>query len=155
MKRFIRSHLPGTFKKVGSTRVAVPESTVPSALAAATFEHSPDPTFTYSSPSWWSASKASSRDYTTRLLDGSTVTYHWYRFVDQPALQRLNLTQSQATVMQRNIVRMQRAWASGTSFMAPPKEGAPVSLDPGLLVTPPAGLEYGFVPYVIAQTNTK
>ncbi len=148
-------HLPGTFKKVGRTRVAVPESAVPSALAAATFEYSPDPAFTYSSPSWWSASKASSRDYTTRLLDGSTVTYHWYRFVDQPAFQRLNLTQSQATVMQRNIVRMQRAWASGTSFMAPPKEGALVSLDPGLLVTPPAGLEYGFVPYVIAQTNTK
>ena len=148
-------HLPGTFKKVGSTRVAVPESTVPSALAAATFEHSPDPAFSYSSPSWWSASKASSRDYTTRLLDGSSITYRWYRFIDQPAFQRLNLTRSQAAALQRNIVRMQRAWASGTSFMAPPKEGALVSLDPGLLVTPPVGLEYGFVPYVVRQTNTK
>lgn len=124
-------------------------------IAAATFEHSPDPAFTYSSPSWWSASKASPRDYTTRLLDGSTATYRWYRFIDQPAFQRLNLTRSQAAIMQRNIVRMQRAWAGGTSFMAPPKEGALVSLDPGLLVTPPTGLEYGFVPYAVRQTNTK
>ena len=57
--------------------------------------------------------------------------------------------------MQRNIVRMQRAWASGTAFMAPPQEGALVSLDPGLLVRPPAGLEYGFVPYVVKQTNAR
>ena len=148
-------HLPGTFKKVGGTRVAVPESAVPSELARATFEHSPDPAFTYASPTWWRASRSSSRDYTTRLLDGSTVTYRWYRFVDQPALQRLNLTSSQATAMQRTIVRMQRAWASGTAFMAPPQEGALVSLDPGLLVRPPAGLEYGFVPYVVKQTNSR
>lgn len=148
-------HLPGTFKKVGGTRVAVPESAVPSELARATFEHSPDPAFTYASPTWWRASRSSSRDYTTRLLDGSTVTYRWYRFVDQPALQRLNLTSSQAAAMQRTIVRMQRAWASGTAFMAPPQEGALVSLDPGLLVRPPAGLEYGFVPYVVKQTNAR
>lgn len=83
------------------------------------------------------------------------MTYRWYRFVDQPALQRLNLTSSQATAMQRTIVRMQRAWASGTAFMAPPQEGALVSLDPGLLVRPPAGLEYGFVPYVVKQTNAR
>jgi hypothetical protein len=39
--------------------------------------------------------------------------------------------------------------------MAPPKEGALISLDPGLLVTPPTGLEYGFVPYAVRQANTK
>jgi hypothetical protein len=47
------------------------------------------------------------------------------------------------------------AWqaASGTqgvTFAAPPS-GTLASLDPALFVTPPAGLEKGYVPIVIAQ----
>ena len=37
--------------------------------------------------------------------------------------------------------------------MSAPKAGALTSLDPALLVTPPKGWEYGYVPYVISQGN--
>jgi hypothetical protein len=35
--------------------------------------------------------------------------------------------------------------------MPPPTRGKLVALDPGLLVTPPAGLEVGYVPIVTRQ----
>lgn len=52
-------------------------------------------------------------------------------------------------------------WTRGTLIAISAFERAP-GLDRyrhgstgGLLVTPPAGLEYGLVPYVVKQTNTK
>ena len=37
----------------------------------------------------WTSNKWAAGPFTTRLNDGSTVTYVWYRFVDQPAIARL------------------------------------------------------------------
>jgi hypothetical protein len=36
-------------------------------------------------------------------------------------------------------------------YIAPIREGQLVSLDPALLVQPPAGMEVGYVPIVIGQ----
>jgi hypothetical protein len=36
--------------------------------------------------------------------------------------------------------------------MAPPSRGTLVALDPALLVTPPQGLEVGYVPIVTGQS---
>jgi hypothetical protein len=38
-------------------------------------------------------------------------------------------------------------------YMAPPTRGTLVSLDPGLIVQPPAGLEAGYVPIVTHQAR--
>ena len=48
---------------------------------------------------------------------------------------------------------MQRGWTRGTRFMARPARGGLSTLDPGLIVKPPRGLEYGYVPYVVQQSN--
>ena len=146
-------HLPTTFRQQGAARVAVVAGQTPAALQRATFPSTPDPIYTYRSPSWWSASPAASRLRTTRLLDGSTVTYRWYRFVDQPALQRLHLTVPEADRLQQVVTGLQRGWARGAHFMAEPARGRLSTLDPGLIVTPPRGLEYGYVPYVVRQSN--
>ena len=146
-------HLPTTFREQGNARVAVAAEQTPSELQRATFPSTPDPIFTYRSPGWWRTSPAASSLRTTRLLDGSTVTYRWYRFVDQPALQRLHLTAAEADRLQQVVTGLQRGWARGTRFMARPAHGGLSTLDPGLIVKPPRGLEYGYVPYVVQQSN--
>lgn len=146
-------HLPETFREQGNTRVAVEAGQTPAELQRATFPSTPDPIFTYRSPGWWRASRAASSLRTTRLLDGSTVTYRWYRFVDQPALQRLDLTTAEADHLQQVVTGLQRGWARGAHFMARPASGGLSTLDPGLIVKPPRGLEYGYVPYVVQQSN--
>jgi hypothetical protein len=43
-------------------------------------------------------------------------------------------------------------WPIDRDYMAPPTRGKLVALDPALLVTPPEGLEVGYVPIVTRQT---
>ena len=51
------------------------------------------------------------------------------------------------------VTGLQRGWARGAHFMAKPAHGGLSTLDQGLIVTPPRGLEYGYVPYVVQQSN--
>jgi hypothetical protein len=44
-----------------------------------------------------------------------------------------------------------RAWTKEREYIAPPTTGSLASLDAALLVTPPAGLEAGYVPIAIKQ----
>jgi hypothetical protein len=146
-------HLPTTFMQRGNERVPAGADVVPPALAQGSFPPSKPARFTYTSPSWWSASQTASPVFSVRLADGSTVRYRWYRFVDQPALQRLSLTPKESTRLQAVVTAMHRAWPNGTQFISEPKSGALTSMDPALIVSPPKGLEYGYVPYVISQGN--
>jgi len=146
-------HLPTTFIQRGKERVPAGVDAVPAALAQASFPSSKPAAFTYTSPSWWSASKSASPVFSLRLADGSTVRYRWYRFVDQPALQRLSLTPTESSKLQAVVSAMHRAWPNGTQFMSAPKSGALTSMDPALIVKPPKGMEFGYVPYVMSQGN--
>ena len=47
--------------------------------------------------------------------------------------------------------KIHATWPVGRDYMAPPSRGALVTLDPALLVTPPKGLETGYVPIVTRQ----
>ena len=89
-----------------------------------------------------------------RLVDGSTVRYRWYRFVDQPALQRLALGPTEAARLQGIVTSMHRAWPNGTRFMDAPGAGSLAGVDQALVVKPPKGMEYGYVPYVISQEKS-
>jgi hypothetical protein len=44
-----------------------------------------------------------------------------------------------------------RAWTKERTCIAAPTTGKLASLDPGLIVTPPAGLEAGYVPIALRQ----
>ncbi|MBI1302694.1 MAG: hypothetical protein GC172_02755 [Phycisphaera sp.] len=89
--------------------------------------------------------------FETTLGDGSTVTYCWYRFADQPAMMMAGLTDAEREEAQRRIELIHRAWTKDHDYIAPPTTGALASIDPALIVTPPAGLEIGHVPIAIRQ----
>ncbi len=85
------------------------------------------------------------------LGDGSVVTYAWYRFADQPAMLRADLTASERAEAQRRIELLHRAWTKDREYLAPPTTGSLASIDPALIVTPPPGLEVGYVPIAVRQ----
>ena len=83
--------------------------------------------------------------------DGSVVTYYWYRFADQPALLNADLTEAERQRMQKRVEKLHRHWTKDRQYLAPPEFGKLAEIDPALIVTPPAGLEVGYVPIVTRQ----
>lgn len=86
-----------------------------------------------------------------RLSDHSVVTYYWYRFEDQPALLRADLTAVERDKMQQRFDMMERRWTRNRQFLPPPTHGSLVDLDPGEIVAPPKRLAIGYVPIVTRQ----
>ena len=145
---------PQYFKRVGKERVAVPEASVPeeTGLRAAEFRLAKTGA-PYTSPSAgaWSRPGPTDGPYTVALLDGSEVTYSWYRFVDQPSFQQYHWDDEKRAKLQALVEKLHASWPIDRDYMAPPSTGQLVSLDPALMVTPPKGLEVGYVPVVIHQ----
>jgi hypothetical protein len=148
--------LPEYYFKNGGTWYPVPSAQVPpeTGLSQQTFPQAPRgafPALDTMPGAAWDASHWAAGPFTVQLRDGSTVEYVWYRFVDQPAIARLALSPD---VLQR-LQAFVEAWqaASGLSgiTIAPPASGSLVSLDAAQLVTPPVGLESGYVPIAIRQ----
>jgi hypothetical protein len=148
--------LPTYFKQDGNTRVPISKSSSPQALQKVSFAPAKaDAVHTYQPLKWYlNAGKPASKVINTKLLDGSTVSYRWYKFVDQPLVQRFKWTPAEKAAMQSLVVKMQRQWASNPMQSAP-SGGTLASFDKGILVKPPKGLEYGYVPIVVKQTNVK
>lgn len=90
--------------------------------------------------------------FTATLSDGSEVTYFWYRFIDQPAMLDAGLSLAERAKLQDLVEKIQRNWTSKKNYLAPPDRGTLASLDAGLIVTPPKGLEIGYVPIVTSQS---
>eukprot|EP00949_MAST-11_sp_MAST-11-sp1_P001248 g1248.t1 len=101
-----------------------------------------------------------SRLYCVRTVEDTWVGYKWYRFVDQPELSNVfaSLPASERDAakcfMQARIERLHAAEAASTwtdSWFEPPQgasnlPAAKVAIDANLLLTPPAGMEIGYVP---------
>ena len=83
--------------------------------------------------------------------DGSVVTYYWYRFADQPALLNADLTDKEREAMQARVEKLHRNWKKDRDYLAPPTIGKLADVDPALIVTPPPGLEAGYVPIATRQ----
>lgn len=144
---------PQYFMQVGNgQRAPVSESVVPDELRKSEFKLA-DWGSPYTSPDSgsWVAPGPASKPIEVKLADGSTVTYCWYRFVDQPSLQQFHWSKKDKARLQALVEKIQRQWVINRDYMAPPKEGGLVSLDPALIVQPPHGLEIGYVPIVIGQ----
>jgi len=131
-------------------RTPVDQTSVPQELQSASFPSATTPTFTYAAPDWWSASPSASQTFSAQLNDGSSVDYRWYKFVDQPALQRFELTDAEKANLQSAVEKIQKEW-SNSSILSNPSSGSLAKFDSGLTVTPPTGLEIGYVPIVIKQ----
>jgi hypothetical protein len=89
------------------------------------------------------------------LSDSSEVTYSWYRFVDQPAFQHLNWSQSEKKDLQKLVEEMHAKWTPEKEYIPPPESGRLVEIDPALILKPPKGLEIGYVPIVLKQMASK
>ncbi|QEH39158.1 hypothetical protein OJF2_77700 [Aquisphaera giovannonii] len=153
-----KGQFPQYSKVVGDERVAVPEAAVPAetGLLDAEFRLAEAGT-PYTSPSAGAWASPGPRDgpYTVELLDGSEVTYSWYRFVDQPSFRQYRWDDAKKAKLQALVEKLHASWPIDRDYMAPPTRGKLVSLDPALLVTPPKGLEVGYVPIVTKQAARK
>lgn len=102
----------------------------------------------------WNSPGPSAGPFTAELGDGSTLTYYWYRFVDQPAIVHANLPASIRNEMQRRVELIHSNWSHTDEYLAPPSIGEIATLDPAALVTPPPGFEIGYVPIVTRQEQS-
>jgi hypothetical protein len=99
----------------------------------------------------WKTPGPSAGPFKVTLGDGSTVTYYWYRFADQPALLNADLTKAEREEMQRRVELLHRHWTKDREYLPAPLIGKLAEIDPALLVTPPKGMEVGYVPIVTQQ----
>lgn len=88
------------------------------------------------------------------LEDGSTLTYYWYKFIDQPAVLAANLPDGQRQLLQQRIELIHTHWGKTNEYIPNPSIGNLARLDPGLMVNPPEGFEIGYVPIVTRQAKT-
>jgi hypothetical protein len=89
--------------------------------------------------------------FETELGDGSVVTYYWYRFADQPAIMNADMTDAERENLQSRVEKLHAHWHRDREYLPPPTFGKLADLDPALIVSPPKGLEIGFVPIVTRQ----
>ena len=101
--------------------------------------------------SCWKKPGPAAGPFKARLGDGSVVTYYWYRFADQPAMLNADLTPEERKVAQTRVEMLHRTWTKDSNYLAPPDGGALARLDPALIVTPPRGMEAGYVPIATRQ----
>lgn len=130
------------------------ETAVPSSLRDATLgEPGPAHVEPYVTPDdgCWAVPGPVAGPFKAQLGDGSTVTYSWYRFADQPALQNADLDREERERLQQRVERLHRAWRKDREYLPPPARGTLARLDPALLVEPPRGLEVGYVPIATRQ----
>jgi hypothetical protein len=149
---------PQFFQQDGKERVAVPASKVPAetGLADAKFELAgPGQPYTSPKDGAWANPGPKSGPFTVELVDGSVVTYSWYRFVDQPSFQQYKWPEEKKAKLQALVEKLHESWPIDRDYMAPPTRGKLVAFDPALLVTPPKGLEVGYVPIVTKQIARK
>ncbi|MFO0909718.1 MAG: hypothetical protein U0794_15455 [Isosphaeraceae bacterium] len=145
---------PEYFRHDGSKRIPVPASAVPAetGLTSQKFRLAKKGAayVTPTTPAWTKPGPASPTT-TVTLHDGSRVTYAWYRFVDQPVFQQYPWDAGKKERLQKLITQLHTRWTPDRPAMPPPTAGALVHLDPALLVTPPPGMEAGYVPIVVGQ----
>jgi hypothetical protein len=136
--------------------VRAEEVPVETGLAKARFDRRSERNpLTYVTPddpaSCWKKPGPSAGPFKARLGDGSVVTYYWYRFADQPALLNADLTDKEREDLQVKVEKLHRLWKKDRDYLPPPAFGKLAELDPALIVTPPAGLEVGYIPIATRQ----
>ncbi len=103
----------------------------------------------------WTTPGPATATTTVTLNDGSQVTYAWYRFIDQPVFQQYHWDEGRKQRLQKLVAEIHARWTIDREYMPPPSAGSLVRLDPALIVTPPHGMETGYVPIVVGQRGRK
>jgi hypothetical protein len=103
----------------------------------------------------WKKPGPAAGPFVAKLGDGSVVTYYWYRFADQPALLNADMTKQEREEVQSRVEKLHRNWTKDRNYLAPPAIGKLAAIDPALIVTPPKGMEAGYVPIVTRQAASE
>ncbi len=101
--------------------------------------------------SCWKKPGPAAGPFRAKLGDGSVVTYSWYRFADQPALLNADMTDAERERLQKRVEMLHRGWTRDRDYLPRPTVGKLADLDPAVIVSPPKGLEVGYVPIVTRQ----
>jgi len=147
-------NFPQYTKRVGDKRVSIPASEVPPETGLLDKEFrlaTPGQPYTSPNSGAWTTPGPVKGPFTVTLGDGSLVTYSWYRFVDQPSFQQYKWSEEKKAKLQAFVEKVHASWTIDRDYMAPHGRGTLAKLDPKLLVTPPKGLEVGYVPIVTRQ----
>lgn len=140
--------------KKAQWRAAPTDTPLPAALRDVAFtpptKQTPEPYVTPTDGAWAKPGPVAG-PFTVELGDGSVVTYSWFRFCDQPALQHADLSVEERERLQRRVELLHRHWTKERAYLPPATLGKLASLDPAVLVTPPKGFEVGYVPIVTRQ----
>lgn len=96
--------------------------------------------------------------FCAQTLKGGTsatwVGYKWYKFVDQPGLQQAHLTESEKSFLQQRVETMHKVVTRTSRWIKAKQsvldQGRAV-VDSAALVTPPKGMEYGYVPIALYE----
>ncbi len=152
-----RASLPEYCRLEGNTLTAVRAEAVPDATGLKPARFPAATGHAYTSPesgdNVWQKPGPKAGPFKVRLTDGSVVTYYWYRFIDQPALQDADLSDDEKSRLQAIVEKIHAHWTPQKVYMSPPETGALTTLDPALLVRPPKGLEVGYVPITVRQST--
>ena len=141
---------------------AIPKEDVPKDLGLEDVDfsnhedHEPQTYVTPEDPnSVWLSPGPVAGPFTAHPEDGSEITYSWYRFADQPSIAHSSLSQEEREALQTKVEMMHRHWTKDKEYLAPPTRGGLAEFDPALIVTPPEGLEIGYVPIATRQGPAK
>ncbi len=148
-------YLPQYFKQDGDRRVAIEEKEVPPSLSLVgqKFRSAKKQQNYHSSQSEiWTKPGPKTATSRVTLVDGSVVTYAWYRFVDQPSLVAVEWSVAEKNRMQAKVEKIHRTWPITGDYIPDPSSGRLAKLDHAILVSPPSGFEVGYVPIVVSQT---
>jgi hypothetical protein len=99
----------------------------------------------------WKSPGPAAGPFEAKLGDGSVATYYWYRFADQPALMNADLTDDEREILQKRVELLHKKWTKDAEYLPPNTIGKLADLDPAVVVTPPRGMEIGYVPIVTEQ----
>ncbi len=102
----------------------------------------------------WNNPGPSAGPFEVDLGDGSTLTYYWYRFIDQPAVIHANYPDDVREKMQERVELIHANWHYTDEYLEPPSVGSLATIDPNVIVKPPSGLEIGYVPIVTRQEKS-
>jgi hypothetical protein len=110
------------------------------------------PDYAYSDPvvDAWKSPGPTAGPYTADLDDGSTVIYYWYKFNEQPSILNSDMDEAERALIQERVELIHQSWGKDDQYFPDPVQER-ASLDPGLIVTPPPGLEIGYVPVCVHQ----
>jgi len=148
---------PQYFREEGTKRVAIAESDLPAGISLKNkqFDQPLAQQSAYQAElkGAWANPGPSAGPFDAVLIDGSRVTYYWYKFIDQPVFQQYNWSAEEKNKLQKLVEQMHQEWTIDKNYMNPIAKGELVSFDKNIIVTPPPGFEKGYVPIVTRQSN--